>query len=266
MSEEKKLSAEEMRYLIEDVSKPQVVPIFENSAEKTVLVASGDGKSEIKSYAKDRPVEKHQFHTLEGLVDYLRDVQDIEERTVIFVGKAAVRADLAYKSTQFADEAVIALRDSPEYAAFKALTQGVDQKELWRLLSTDLYGCVDPSLLMAISTLKKMVKSKDEIRIDPTGVVSHEGGLFHEIVCGEACQPVALAWTFSLPIFECFPGHRATIETRLEIDTDGGIEFTFHPRQLERVLAEERLALVACLRERIAEQGIENVTVLEGER
>jgi hypothetical protein len=162
------------------------------------------------------------------------------------------------------------LNDSPEYEALKMLQNGVRQQDLWKLLNNQLHGCVDPSLKMAIKDIKVTTRQESSCTINPFGIVNQSGGVFHELVFpsdkpGEQPDKKAISpdWEFELSIFECFD-HPVKISTSLEIDkSSGGLTFTFTPRRIERVVSNERLALVSHLREALKEHG--NINVLEGE-
>lgn len=232
-------------------STPQVVNVWEEDEMVLKLVSFSDGKSEIKPFVKREKDFKHTLYTLEDFVAFFNT--DFPDPVMIFVQLDGIFADLAYQ-THKNHHVVMPLLFSAEFNALTQLIQGVGQKDLWKLLITDLDGCLPETLLAAIGRIQVSTKTEGQCEIKSTGETIQEGKSGIKIVFQpkegaefkEATIP--LDWEWKGRIWECFD-EVCSIRLRMEIDTKNGMRFIFNPRQLDRVLTQHRQALVQKLRD-----------------
>jgi len=231
--------------------------------------------SETGWVAKERDrkpfTRDHIFATMEGFIDYLTSTHTEADRGIVFVGEGDVVARLRYGHVE-RHKAVLRLDYAEEHVALRHLSQGVGQKELWRLLVSRLQGCVDDSLLVAIESLRLSRKEEQAIEIAKIGLVKAQGQRQIQVAFrdpsgeGDRDFSVMSQWTFNVRFWECF--QRAfSVETTLEVTTDGdGLHFQFHPRRLDLIERKARLDLVDTLRQGIHDGGAAaRFTIHEGE-
>lgn len=251
------------------VSRVKAEQVHETERERFILIDKGPGRDpEVRTFKKEPFERSHAFATLDGLVDYLGSKNCEGDGGVIFVGEEQILCDLRYGKPGV-HRSTLALTESEEFLALGRLAEGVGQKQLWRLLTTKLFGCVSEELLLGISSLTLVAKQEAEADIQTLGLVKASGREELKIVFpaknGEGSQAAQIAktWEFEVRIWECFP-QTFKIETSLEVEKtkEGGLVFIFHPRRLETVCRIARLNLVAVLKSRVE---AEKFTVHEGE-
>lgn len=258
--------------------------LVELGAEKTKEIFEGDGvehhliNGKLEELDRPLPNRSHTFRTLDGFIDYLQSDHakkttintDDDERgkDVVFVGSDSIRAQLLYQeSTANEHRLNLNLEESEEFLALRKLFDGVSQKDLWRMLVTDLTGCINNSLLLAIGQLDVTEKNVQQTRIDTSGIEQREGSNGITILYpaqngeGELIAPLKVDWDWTGRIWECF-NQEAVVHLRLEIELEkNGLKFKFHPSRLELVMSGQRADIVETLRERLPK---EQFDVFEG--
>ena len=211
---------------------------------------------EIKQIEKDL-VRRHTFNSFEGFTSFLNstllmDGLATEEggKGAVFVQGESVFATFEYWSPE-QQSAKLALAPSEEYRALERLMHGVDQKMLWRLLVTDLHGCMDTSLLLAVSRLNVKAKAESDVQIAPVGIDSTSGGNTIAVTYGagkdgSVTANIETEWTWKGRLWDQFP-YESEITLRLELDMSDGLVFRFHPRRLGDVKRDVQQALVKAL-------------------
>lgn len=244
---------------------PHTIDLHDSGEIIVKLVVGKEGETEEHTFKKPPVERKHSFTSLEGFLDYLNSAHCKDDAGPIFVGETDIQVDLAYgkHSIQSAD---VSLDLSEEYSALRRLFAGLGQKDLWRELISHLDGCIDKSLLLAIGQIKLRSNNESEVRIDTTGISDKFQKDMLQIAYpdaskqGEHIATIQTDWLWMGRIWECFD-REFDIRLRLEVAvTDKGLRFIFHPRRLEKILREARLALVEEIRNKIPEQ----FTVHEG--
>lgn len=260
------LEQKALQYLVETGEKQcPIHPIYKDRSKSVVLVQKPDGTHEVIHFELPAEERKHTITTLEGYLGYLNS-KCATPSGVVFVSREMVVADLAYLE-HTSQSVTMPLSPSEEYKALMHLC-GSDwrQKALWRLLATDLHGCIDRALMLSIGRIKVSQKDEVDIEIDNVGVqggsaeqrigVSYrdpkgEGGLRAEL-------PEEFTWTGR--IWECYE-ETFSVVLRLELEVvEKQLVFKFHPRRLESVLQAARLSLV----QRISAGVPEGYCVFEG--
>jgi hypothetical protein len=152
----------------------------------------------------------------------------------VWVNSKAIRADLAYgKHTTRVERMPLNLAE--ERDALEELMRGVNQRDLWELLATDLHGCLPPTLMLAVGSLKVSVKREENRDIEVTGVSS--GGETRAIrirygtAKGDQETEIPGEWTWC---GRWYQGWDKVYEVplRLIIDTEDGLRFRFVPRRI----------------------------------
>lgn len=238
--------------------------IWTGRTERAFLVRKGPQvPAEIVRFPVEIYDRDHELFSLDGLIAYLTELRSTLQ-PVVFVGKDAIVAPLQYPTTD-PSSVRVALALSEEYAALQKLTSGVTQKQLWRLLTTDLHGCIgqpptdaapfapDLSLALDVAGLQADSRNVSEIQIDRTGVTNRAGSSrltlnIIDSVNGSRPWNVQTEWAWRGRIWDCFNAE-VLIHLTLEIiETERGLLFQFHPRRLQSVLRCARTELVGHLR------------------
>lgn len=248
---------EAINYLVQIGQKtPQVLTVHVDPEKIHKLICHGDGKTELMQFDQQPVNREHQIFSLEDFIEYLNSDHCKNDNGIVFVEEKQAIADLAYRIHQ-TQRVVLPLENSVEYDALLKLTTGVGQKELWKLLITDLDGCLPESLLAAISVIQVSSKTEGNCEIKLTGESSSRSnsGLKVTFQPKEGAElketTIPLDWEWKGRIWECFD-RVCAIKLRLEIDTDAGLRFIFNPRKMAQTLIEQRACLVEHLQEKIS--------------
>lgn len=248
-----------IEYLLQAGRKtPQVLAVHEDPEKIHKLICFSDGQSELMQFDQKPVNREHKIFSLADFIEYLNSDHCKNDKGVVFVEEKRAIADLAYRIHQ-TQRAVLPLDDSAEYAALLQLIRGVGQKELWKLLITDLDGCLPDSLLASISLIQVSSKTEGSCEIKLTGESNNRmnNGLKVTFQPKEGAElketTIPLDWEWKGRIWECFD-RICTIKLRLEINTDAGLCFIFNPRQLAKTLIEQRACLVKHLQEEIGKR------------
>lgn len=228
---------------------PVGTPIYEDST-KIVLGMQTTQELVIKEISKPVMTRGHSFSTLEGFLDYLNSAHTEKDHGIIFVGEKLVRANLRYDQAIEHHNVMLELEESDELTALRKLFEGVYQKNLWRMLITDLDGHIDDDLLLSIAQLSMASKAESEAVIDATGIVA--GSQSNQVAImfkskNDASERANLRvdWIFHGRMWACFK-REYDVRLRLELDaTSSGLRFIFHARGLEDVLSAARADLVS---------------------
>lgn len=235
--------------LLEQLDKDKTVELHEDHRENHYLVRTNknDGWKQVVIPKVAAPAN-HQFTSLEGFISYLNSDRCKPERGIIFVGERSVSARLRYQDVN-ADTAVLNLEHSEEFKALLRLTQGVSQKDLWRLLNTHLFASLPLELLIQISNIKLAGNKDKDVQISDVGQVSVSGTDALRVVWsdpkaneGTRTTDICKSWCWQGRIWGAF-SKRFQVSLVLEIDAES-VKFTFHAQQLETVMRSARLELV----------------------
>lgn len=242
------------------------VEVYSDSTRIIVGIPGTGGNLELVEYQKERPTRNHQFATLVGLIEYLNSKHCVEDDGILFVSRRQIRAELKYRTT---DRSLcnLTLEHTSEYNAFQRLVrpEGHTQRDLWRLLITDLDGCVSKALLLAISQIKIKATEEANITIDSTGLANSDSRgsatvLFNDPSGkGQHTANIPLDWDWTGQLWTCFE-EQSEIGLRLELANDNGLKFHFHPIRIERVVETTHQRMVENIREQLPPQ----FTVYEG--
>jgi hypothetical protein len=211
----------------------------------------------IAEVAKFTPKRDHVFQTLDGLIAYLASAHCAKDDGILFVGDDLIHADLQYQQ-RGTHRAKLPLVKSEEYKALERLMAGVPQKELWRLLLSKLDGCLPLELMLQASNIQIKGEYVSDTKIERTGLGNSNTAQVTRITYtapdgkGTKTSDIGTNWAFMGRIWEAYD-EQFEIPLTLEIKTEDVKEplFIFHPRRLDKVLREAKLALVGELNERI---------------
>lgn len=264
---------------------PRSFTAFEDEKQIGTVVICGNGRAPELIVRDKLPAGRnHSFHSLDGFLDYLNSADcatiripgnfhsvteviplvETDAHGVVFVGAGRVTANLAYGQL-VGHRAHLELTFSEEYMALLRLFTGVSQRDLWRLLITSLNGCIDRGLLLAIGQISITPTGINTVRIDDIGSTNQTVRDSLEITWGggtkgDKTATIETNWIWTGHLFECFPDV-VSIDLRLEVtSSEKGIQFVFHPRQLDTVLQRTRKALVDEIRAR----NPKHISVYEG--
>ncbi|KKM71911.1 hypothetical protein LCGC14_1425830 [marine sediment metagenome] len=213
------------------------------------------------------PKKSHIFDTLEGFTSYLNsehcevtkgDPVVPGRKHIVFVGGEYVTANLSY-SSNVVHAAALSLFIAEEFEALMKLKEGVGQKDLWRLLVTDLSNSFGgPQLRLAISSLDLKRSEEQQVEIADMGL-EEEGGkriaqlTYPSLKTGETEEQrtLQLDWTFTGRFRECY-SQEITVPIRIEITIQHGAPlFTFHCIGLPTIIRAYREALATHIRNEI---------------
>lgn len=266
------MSAEAIKRLMEaGADLATVRTVYEDSSEKVLLVNTGkpDQPREMVTILNKDPRQCHEFTTVRELLRFMAG-RECSDRTMgaVFVGKDRIEAVGEYGAIS-PDTATVKLVLSEEMDALIQCISGILQRNLWRLLITDLADAFPDSLRLAISSLSSCASSGSSATIDQTGMVS--GDSRNAVTVGwldaksEKHQTIPVDWVWSGRLWHA---HDAVtqIPIRLEIEArEKGITFILHPRGLKTIMRDARTALVDHIRDQVESMGIaERFTVYEG--
>lgn len=237
-----------------------------------------DGLSTGESWTVPRPPPKktHVFDTLEGFTSYLNsdhcncegDARVLHKgRHIVFVGGEYVTANMSYSSNDV-HAAALSLFIAEEFEALMRLREGVNQKDLWRLLVTDLASSFPMQLRLAISALDLKRTEEQQVEITETGL-EEEGGkrmvtlTYPSLKTGETqeSRTLSLDWTYVGRFRECY-SYEISVPVRIEIEIDHGAPlFKFHCIGLPTIMRNYRESLAQYIRNDL---GGDRFTVHEG--
>jgi hypothetical protein len=221
---------------------------------------------EIRQYAVEDRRQVHSFGSLEGLLAFVNSAH-CGWPGVIMVNEKGIFVDPSYETNRD-DRLTMPATFSDAYKALGKLAQGIGQRNLWRLLVTDLAEAIRPAgkLLSFIQGVNIRAESKNEVTISAAGETDQSGGSVLTVTYpgkggASAEARIDVEWTWRGRIWDTF-AKEYEIPLRLEIVPGSeGVLFTFHPRCLSDVLRRMRLDLVA----EIAEKIPKHYSVYEGE-
>jgi hypothetical protein len=250
--------AEGLKFLYDQFTKPQVIQVYEDEEEITKLIVHHGQSSELLRIKKLPNARTHYITTLTDFVSFLNE----ENPGKIFISDSYIHADFAYGKNSKPQTASVLFHVSEEYAALESLFTGVHQKQLWTLLSTCLDGCIDPQLLLLVSSLniKALANTDSKINYLGMGDVSTSCEIVLELGIEKIKIPIDWKWTGS--IWQCFD-NPIEISLRLEIAIEsadrsptGCVKFIFHPKRLKTLLIEQREAVASKLKDALPDWGI----------
>lgn len=221
-------------------------------------VLGKDGFYEQREINKIPPKRKHLFYTIDSFCNFLKSpyIEGQGKEGIVFVNNEQVLAELDYRHCP-QELALLPLSRAPEYTALEKLINGVTQKQLWRLLVTDLHDCFSPQLLLAIGGIKISTQNLAQTVVNELGVMKNEisNDITIQFSDGKSIQTTTIEkeWTWTGAIYE---GSNVTIEIqcRLELfvsEEKKCIVFQFHPYQLERRKQEFLTRFTAELRQNL---------------
>ncbi|GMW02620.1 MAG: hypothetical protein AMXMBFR84_37560 [Candidatus Hydrogenedentota bacterium] len=262
-----------IEHLIEDTRKHAVVnknvEVIDlhkvaSGVERIIRVPGEPSKREF--FANDCRGRNHTFTTLEGFCDFLNgphcvDNHDGEGVGVVFVQREDAKlahADLDYLGNGKPESAVLSLQRSTEYKALEKLATGIGQASLWRLLFTDLEGCIEPdNLITYILDMDVKLEDGKQVKISPLGPSAVRSSSAVSIKYpnsegGMETREMPVEWKWSGRIWEGFD-YSCEVDLRMELSAsrEGDVIFKFHPKRLAEHNNNARLALVAALRQRV---------------
>lgn len=237
------------------------------SDENRMIVAIRDANGKgvkLQEVQKNPHRRAHQFHSVQGLLEYVNHDRAANDIGAIFIGKERVAVDFNYRNP-VAEVGAMPLGFAEEFRELLKLRGGVSQRELRRMLVTTLADAFPPDLAVAISSIYVKDKSEETIAIDMMGVKhgSSITGYQVSFVDDRAqSQAVTLSnrWLWKGRIYDA---SEATYEIPavLEIEPKP-LGFTFHVPRLEDALRAARLDLTKAIREKAPK----HYAVYEGER
>jgi len=240
----------------------EAIMMDNNAREKTWFLPSS---GEFKTYPKDPLKRNHIFTTLEGFTDYLTSKHCAEDSGIIFVGGGDIVVDMRYGDL-LPQRARLPLNHSEEYSSLINMMGGLKQKELWRELITAQDGCLPPDLLLAIGQIQTSITGEGSAEVDNVGMGGSSSSntvsvTFPKIGGKEqGTATIQVDWTWTGRVWSAFE-HMSTLDLRLEIQQgETGLLFIFHPKRLDKMRDDTRLALV----EHLKGAGLNNFTVHEG--
>lgn len=228
----------------------------DHETEHVLLQAPGM-KPELKVFQRPSPDIQHEFLTVDGMVDYLKEYRIRVPR--VFVSEHNIEADLAYgQHRRFL--ARLLFKPSAEYAALHKLFQGLGQRDLWELLVGPLDGVLPPELLMGISKITATASVSSKSKIEVTGVETNDRSTQVTVQFSNSTQAqIPLDWDARLPLWDCWrprpedvEGERVyAIKLRMVVEAAGGngVQFRFVPKNLDDTFQTARQDVMAYLRD-----------------
>lgn len=244
--------------LIDKGSKEQKFIKVHDDGDSVQMLVLEDGKYHLKMFEKPAVKRGHLFASLDSFIEYLNGPK-CEKGGVCFVSNDEVVAELNYNS-HVSVRVLLTLKESPEFTALKLLSKGVNQKDLWRALVTDLKGNFPDELELAVGNAKAVQKTESQVEINDFGLVKGETSDSITVTFmragGNEMETVVLKkeWSWIGRLWEAVPVDivKAEFLTRLELSAEGGlIKYTFHIPEEDTVKLQAKEDLTAHLRKKI---------------
>lgn len=134
----------------------------------------------------------------------------------------------------------LALEPSAEWVELMRLAKGVQQRELWRSLSTVLRDAISPRHLLEISALDLSSYENATLQIDRIGATAQNLAKSFRLTYkrsedkSESHADVSIEWKFTIPRFKHWNDVAYDVECVLEFQKEG-FKFLLHPRRPEDV-------------------------------
>lgn len=212
-----------------------------------------DGKRLFHSLPKPARPLLHDMETLESFIDFLLGPTVSDGlNTAVFLSLDRAEAVLDY-GAQRPRSVIFGLSSSEEWMAMERLHQGVNQFDLWELLTTVLHGCISGSLLLQISGIRMCKNSEHNIRINPMGVTEERVGRAVSVAYvgkkGEETAEINLDWEWEGPLWKGIPEVYAQIPLRLSVrEEHDELKFKLFPRDLNRIIDKKLVEVAEILR------------------
>lgn len=271
--------ADAVAYLMRSgAEKPRVLDVGETDLDVVKLVVAPD-LAELVTVPRREAGRTHTFYTLDGFLGYLNSAfcpdqgpgcERIGKRTynqegkllaaaaassppraragVVFVDMNEVRADLAY-GEHVKQTAVLELAETDAFLGLRRFARGVGVKDGWRLLVTDMDGTIAKDLAAGLSSLRVRAADRTDVDIDATGLSAVSGASTIKVTWSgakEGGEDFQTDWAWRGRIWRCFD-QEFTVACRLELDNSDGLKVYLHPRGLNEVLEQARVALAAVI-------------------
>jgi len=245
---------------------PAVIDVHEEKDQVHKLVVRGVGQpAELVTYPITRPRDKkYFFEDLDAFTDFVNT--QLPPPVVVMCGDEFLDAIGAFNQGR-EWYARLELRQTDEFKALQKAYQGVTQEEMWRLLITDLDGCVGPELLLAVSQLQVRQMAETNVQIDLVGLQDVASRRALEVTCTDAkgklvtaAVPQEVVWKG--PVYTCL-ADAFTLKLRVVVQArEGKIQFSLHPRRP----GEFRREVLHVIHDRVADalKDNEQIEVYEG--
>lgn len=179
----------------------------------------------------------------------------------VFVGKEAVQAKWNMDNHGPKDSAALPLVACESWKALQQLIAGVGQKELHKLLTTSLFGCIGERLALQISLLSHYVQQNCDVAIARTGLadvaISERLSLRFTGGGEDQTEEIGVEWTYTGPVWTCYDAP-ISVPLRMVIskEKDAGLRFEFAPLGLEALMLAYRRGLADDVADGLGESGI----------
>lgn len=179
----------------------------------------------------------------------------------VFVGPNSVDARWNVATELPRDMATLPLVPCESWNALQQLVAGVGQKDLHKLLTTALHGCIPERLALQVAMLSHYVQSNCDVAISRTGLadvsVSERMSLRFTGGGEDETEEIGVEWTYTGPVWTCFE-EPISVPLRMVIskEKDAGLRFEFAPIGSEALLLVYRRWLADAVGSGLAEAGI----------
>ncbi len=239
-----------------------VIDVHSNSDETIKLV-----NATVSTFKAEPWCWNHKFGSLSGLLSFVNSAHCADRTGVIWVNRNGITVHPSYETNR-SDRLALPATFSDAWNALQQLTHSIGQRNLWRLLVTDLAEAMPPTgaLLALIQNIKIKSASADEVTIGASGETSQAGASSLMVTypgkTGASAEArIDVNWLWKGRIWDTFE-KEYEVNLRLELVTGPeGLTFTFHPRSIQDVLRQMRLDIV----EQVQAKLPKHFTVYEGE-
>lgn len=202
--------------------------------------------------------------TIADFVTYAAD-RLADAAAVVAIGKSVEL--LSATHCHHWDKITMPMEKTPERVALGKLMEGVDQRQLWELLVTDLRDAMGEGLLLTIQNIAISEDAADHVKISSVGLADASGHRAIRIQSaadgGAKHADIPENWQWSGALFKCCDEFQVTIELRLVVSkqNNGALQFRFVPIAMHKAERETRDMLARALREQLPKQ----YTIFSGE-
>ncbi len=221
--------------IVDITTKPDIKKVHTTEdKDYFFLIPGGGGAATILDYPRQAPNITRTLLSRDSFEHYVK-CHNVEEDTECYVSPSTITAYFNPKAHS-QHVAKLPLEFHEDYQALMKITNPIQQKPLWRILSTILVERMPAGLLLLVNELKAADNANAEVQIAATGLskesYSREVTVSFKNAKGTGeAKEVQVDWHYKGPIYDCTPAvYEIPLRMELSVPKPGDpLHFQFHP-------------------------------------